>query len=251
MFCPQCGTESIADLKFCRACGANLRVIGKAVTLSEAIARSDSVPNKIKDLVKSLKIEKVTEEVSRAMDKMNQELVQSAGEHPRTFSDKARSTTKKKEKTPEQRREAHLVKGTIRFFSGIGISIFLYFLAQALVGKLPPAMIDNIPFNLDPIVRIAWLIGIIPVFTGIGHIIAGLTIRAKSTPSEGPISQIEPAKGLPLRIEQPQSSFDKYDEELAPIGNRRESPPSVTDRTTNILAHKVSRRATNGTDGEY
>ncbi|MGZ5435613.1 MAG: double zinc ribbon domain-containing protein [Pyrinomonadaceae bacterium] len=52
MFCPQCGTESPADLKFCRMCGANLRVIGKAVTLSEAIARSDSVPSKIKDLVR-------------------------------------------------------------------------------------------------------------------------------------------------------------------------------------------------------
>ena len=59
MFCPQCGTESPADLKFCRTCGTNLRVIGKAVTLSEAIARSDSVPSKIKDLVKNLKVEKV------------------------------------------------------------------------------------------------------------------------------------------------------------------------------------------------
>jgi hypothetical protein len=51
-------------------CGANLRVIGKAVTLSEAIARSDSVPAKIKDLVKNIKIEKVTDEVARAMEKM-------------------------------------------------------------------------------------------------------------------------------------------------------------------------------------
>jgi len=70
MFCPQCGTESPPDLKFCRTCGANLRVIGKAVTLSEAIARSDSVPAKVKDLVKNLKIEKVTDEVARAMDKV-------------------------------------------------------------------------------------------------------------------------------------------------------------------------------------
>lgn len=229
MFCPQCGTESIADLKFCRSCGANLKVIGKAVTLSEAIARSDSVPNKIKDLVKSLKIEKVTEEVSRAMDKMNQELVHSAGEHSRTFSDKARSTTKKKEKTPEQRREAHRVKGTIRVFSGIGLSIFLYFLGHALMGKLPPANLDGVLLNFDPILWNAWLIGIIPVFTGIGHIIAGLTIRA-STPSEEPISQIEPAAGSPLRIEERQPSYT----EDAPMGTPRQ-PASVTDRTTNIL----------------
>ena len=90
MFCPQCGTESISDeLKFCRSCGANLKVIGKAVTLSEAIARSDSVPNKIKDLVKSLKIERVTEEVSRAMDKMNQEIIRSASGEPRDKAEHA------------------------------------------------------------------------------------------------------------------------------------------------------------------
>src|SRR2546421_8761117 len=74
MFCPQCGVESSTDLKFCRSCGANLKVIGKAVSLSEAIARSDSVPAKIKDMVKNLKIEKVTDEVARAMEKMNQEI---------------------------------------------------------------------------------------------------------------------------------------------------------------------------------
>src|SRR3954454_20345238 len=74
MFCPQCGLESQAELKFCRSCGANLKVIGKAVTLSEAIARSDGVPSKIKEMVQNLKVEKVTEEVSRAMDRMNREI---------------------------------------------------------------------------------------------------------------------------------------------------------------------------------
>ena len=67
MFCPQCGVESTTDLKFCRSCGANLKVIGKAVSLSEAIARSDSVPAKIKDMVKNLKLEKVTDEVCALM----------------------------------------------------------------------------------------------------------------------------------------------------------------------------------------
>jgi hypothetical protein len=44
MYCPQCGTESSSGLQFCRSCGANLKVIGKAVSLSEAIARSDRGP---------------------------------------------------------------------------------------------------------------------------------------------------------------------------------------------------------------
>src|SRR5690349_10126655 len=81
MFCPQCGTQSSDELRFCRTCGANLKVISKAVTLSEAIARSDSVPTKVKDLVKNLKIEKVTDEVARAMEKMKVEIATTADDH--------------------------------------------------------------------------------------------------------------------------------------------------------------------------
>src|SRR5688500_496406 len=125
MFCPQCGTESPADLKFCRTCGANLRVIGKAVTLSEAIARSDSVPSKIKDLVKNLKNEKVTEEVARAREKMKQEIAHTVEDHREWHQSKKRdqrepSRRKRKEKTAEQRREKHLTQGFVTMFSGIG-----------------------------------------------------------------------------------------------------------------------------------
>src|SRR2546423_11565558 len=75
MYCPQCGTESSSGLQYCRACGANLKVIGKAVTLSEAIARSDRGPlPKIKEMVKNLHVEHVTEEVSRALEHMNSEI---------------------------------------------------------------------------------------------------------------------------------------------------------------------------------
>ena len=59
MYCPQCGTESqTAVVQYCRVCGANLKVIGKAVSLSEAIARSDRGPlPKLKEMVKGLNVE--------------------------------------------------------------------------------------------------------------------------------------------------------------------------------------------------
>src|SRR5438128_5024957 len=81
MFCPQCATESTPDLKYCRSCGANLRVIGKAVTLSEAIARSDGIPAKLKDIFSNIKIAHVTEDVSRALDRMKSEIASSTGDH--------------------------------------------------------------------------------------------------------------------------------------------------------------------------
>ena len=74
MYCPQCGTES-QTTQYCRTCGANLKVIGKAVALSEAVARSDRGPlPKIKEMIGNFKVDHVSDEVSGALDRMNQEI---------------------------------------------------------------------------------------------------------------------------------------------------------------------------------
>src|SRR5215475_3050267 len=82
MYCPQCGTDASSGVQYCRSCGANLKVIGKAVALSEAIARSDRGPlPKIREMVKNLKVEHVSDEVSQALDKMNNELARISPEN--------------------------------------------------------------------------------------------------------------------------------------------------------------------------
>src|SRR5712692_4569677 len=106
MYCPQCATESTPDLKFCRSCGANLKVIGKAVTLSEAIARSDGIPAKLKDIFSNIKIAHVTDDVSRALDKMNREIARSS-EDPTRHQPWSWSRHVRKQKTATQRREGH------------------------------------------------------------------------------------------------------------------------------------------------
>jgi hypothetical protein len=217
MFCPQCGLESQAELKFCRSCGANLKVIGKAVTLSEAIARSDGVPAKIKEMVQNLKVEKVTDEVSPAMEKMNREIARSTSEH------RQRPRLRRREKTAAERRERLLTRGLIKLGWGSGFSIFLYFLLHSLILKLDPNIISKVPFEIDSVVRVAWLIGLIPVLSGLGHIIAGLTIRPER------VKEIASSEIPPLRIDPPPP-----DPELT-VASTRERPPSVTDRTTNIL----------------
>jgi hypothetical protein len=244
MFCPQCGTESPADLKFCRTCGANLRVIGKAVTLSEAIARSDSVPSKIKDLVKNLKIEKVTDEVARAMEKMKQEIAHTVEDHrewhqSRKRDDHREASRKRKEKTAEQRREQHLTQGLITMFSGVGVSFFLYFLSHALVLKLPPETVAEIPFELDPVIRIIWLVGLIPTLSGLGRIVAALTIRRDRR------AELAPSQEEPLRIGEPAQTpfapapaFVPPRDDEAAVFAAPSAPDSVTDRTTNILEHQ-------------
>src|SRR5712691_1257688 len=213
MYCPQCGTESSQDLKYCRSCGANLRVIGKAVTLSEAIARSDGIPAKLKDIFSNIKIAHVTDEVSRALDKMNREIARSHEDPMRRpqWSRREWPRPERKPKTAEQRREGHLTRGFVTMFSGIGLSTFLYFLGHALVLKLPPEAIAQIPFEINPVIHVLWLVGLIPTLSGLGRIIAGLSIRT------GPDKQIEFPAESPLRIDPPAPAFDQQPINRGPI----------------------------------
>ena len=223
MYCPQCSTESSPGVQYCRVCGANLKVIGKAVTLSEAIARSDRGPlPKIKEMVKSLKVDHVTEEVSRALDHMNQEIAKVSAEAKPKIQ-KGWSLGRKK--TPAERRERHLTNGIVSLFSGGGLMIFLYYLTGALVLKLPPHIVDQIPFEIDPVVKVLWLIGLIPALSGLGHIFAGLLVR--------------PAPELPERpVSFPANEIDASPLSPGPTPGSVPSaaaPGSVTERTTNLL----------------
>jgi hypothetical protein len=218
MYCPQCGTEAQAQVQYCRVCGANLKVIGKAVSLSEAIARSDRGPlPKIKEMVKNLKVEHVTDEVSRALDNMNQEIAEIS---PKEKRDERRPWVGfgKKKKTVAERRESHITDGVVSLFSGMGLTAFLYYLSAAIVLKLPQHVVDQIPFEIDPVVKVIWLLGLLPITSGVGHIIAGLLIRQKPEPELRPIDQV---------VSPPRELHDR------PIQNP--VPISVTDHTTNLL----------------
>jgi len=217
MYCPQCGTESQAT-QYCRVCGANLKVIGKAVSLSEAVARSDRGPlPKIKEMIKEFKVDHVSDEVSGALDRMNQEIARISPESkPRDRRDRPRWWGKKK--TPAEKREEHISKGVVSLFSGAGLMVFLYYLSAALVLKLPPDVIDKIPFVIDPVVRVIWLLGLLPATAGLGHIIAGLLIRPQREPQQPQIDQV---------VSPPRELSDR------PLSNP--VPVSVTDHTTNLL----------------
>jgi hypothetical protein len=215
MYCPQCGTESSEGLQYCRSCGANLKVIGKAVSLSEAIARSDRGPlPKIKEMMKNLKVEQVSEDISRALDRMNKEIVRSSDDP----APRKPSWIKGRTKTAEQRREKHFTTGAISLFSGIGLAIFLYFLTGALVLKLPPEFVTKVPFEIEPVVRMLWLVGLMPALSGLGHMVAGLLVRPD------PPIEIATAKPPPVLSEG------------EPVD--RVPPVSVTERTTNLLEHE-------------
>ena len=216
MYCPQCGTEAQAT-QYCRTCGANLKVIGKAVALSEAVARSDRGPlPKIKEMIGNFKVDHVSDEVSGALDRMNQEIARISPESQAPKGRKAWIEFPAR-KTAAEKRESHISKGVVSLFSGVGLTVFLYYLSAALVLKLPPHIIDQIPFAIDPVVKVIWLFGLLPITTGVGHVIAGLLIRP----------QPEPPKQI--------------DQVVSPLTST--IPISVTDHTTNLLEPQKAQKA--------
>ena len=220
MYCPQCGSDASSGVQYCRSCGANLKVIGKAVALSEAIARSDRGPlPKIREMVKSLKVDHVTEEVSRALDKMNNEIARISPESKPIGQPWIRFGSKK---TPAEKREQHISKGLVSLFSGAGLTIFLYYLSAALVLKLPPDVVAQIPFEIAPVVKVIWLLGLIPSLSGLGHIAAGLLIRPQR--SEAPA------------LEEPLNTPVEFPRRTAGVTSSMGTiPESVTEGTTELL----------------
>lgn len=187
MYCPQCGTEAQANVQYCRVCGSDLKDRGP-------------LP-KLKEFVETLKVEP-----------------QKNRQHWLNL---------RKKKTAAERREQHITKGVVSLFSGIGLTTFLYFLSTALVLKLPPDVISQIPFEIDPVVKVIWLVGLLPATAGLGHILAGLLIRPDPEPQPQQLDQV---------VTPPRALGDQPITHPIPI--------SITDHTTNLLDERQKKAQT-------
>ena len=97
-----------------------------------------------------------------------------------------------------------------------------------------PDVIARIPFEINPVMHVIWLIGLIPMLSGFGHILAGLSIRPE------PARPVELSEPKPLRIDSPIETTRYPSEQTGTMG--REAPASVTERTTNILDRDPAAR---------
>lgn len=216
MYCPQCGTKAAADQRFCRSCGANLKLIARAVSLGEVVARSDRGPlPKIKAIMNELKAQHAGEEVSHAVERMKEEIV-SGIEHEQ----------EKREEKLELRRENHIAKGLASMGAGLGIIIFLYYYAGVVVGLIPPETLAKIPFPLEPALHAAWIVGLIPTFAGAGRFIGGLLTR--------------PERKRRLKAKEEEKELRAAEPEPVPL------PQSVTEGTTELLDERQKASVSHG-----
>ena len=150
MFCPQCGSTQSEELKFCKACGANLGNVRRALEAGEAPGKFDWNKTWIAEMLQS-----------------GEESIRRAKEIERLQGI-----------TPETKRRTEIKAGVITASVGVGVMILLYFLMQGIIlgGKISPG-------DAEILSRI-WIAGVIPFVVGAALIINGVFVSKMFAGSE-------------------------------------------------------------------
>jgi hypothetical protein len=236
IYCPSCGAESQQNQQFCRKCGVNLGIIGKALTLSESIARGDRGPlPKVKEVISNLKLDHVGEEISRGLEQMNREIVHSFDtgrlKEGRATAEQrdARRPWWHKDETPDESRRRHIAEGAKSLFAGVGMMIAFYYFASAIILKIPVDAAARIPVELEPLIANIWVLGLIPALKGLGELVGVMMA--------GPVQRLSEAPPRP-EIASGEQVVTGSIEETPPY-----TAPSVTEGTTELFGDEARRDA--------
>lgn len=145
MFCPRCGSTQSDDIRFCKACGANLGAVRQAVD-SKGSGKFDWKNTWVSEMMQS-----------------SEEAVRRAAEIERIQGI-----------TPEVKRRKEIKAGVITGSVGLGVMILLYFLMQGIIlgGRVSPAAIE--------ILSRVWIAGVIPFFVGLALIFNGVFVSKRT-----------------------------------------------------------------------
>ena len=197
MYCPQCGTQTEPGIKYCKKCGQALNRIRGVMSRGGASANWNEVW-----------IEEHLEE-----------------------------RRNKRKKTPEEKRLEEIKAGVIVSFSGLALTIFLYFLFEAIASA-----------TSDPganILRSIWAAGLIPLFVGAGLIFNGVFVSKRL---------VELRRQQEALAQQSQALPGAVAVDTAPVAQLPEARPQatpgfgVTEHTTARLGEGVAVPARRDTD---
>ncbi len=198
MYCPKCANPASQGQRFCRQCGTNLGAIVDAMEGRRGPVDYERVKSDLKDLGASMRsgLEQVHQEFKKKQHehrKRNQE------EHPNWVADIAQTASSavtdvknacfsppstklsSKPKRAKETRRYHLQKGILSIFTGGASAGAYYFLLKTavesgLLANLEQLVLQRNPnlTGLVPVVQMLWMFCLIPVATGLGHVINGL-----------------------------------------------------------------------------
>ena len=144
MICPRCASEQSDELKFCKACGANLEAVRYVLDNREIPAGFDWSKTWVADMFLS--------QAEQKRRKRQLELQSGI--------------------TPEEKRRTEIKAGVITAATGLGVAVLLYFLMQGIILSGRAAGSEEILSRL-------WIAGVIPLFVGIALIINGVFVSRK------------------------------------------------------------------------
>ena len=145
MFCPRCGSSQDEELKFCKACGANLYAVRLAVDSRQTDEKINWNKTWVAEMFAS----------SEEAVKRQKELERLQGI------------------TPEIKRYNEIKAGVITASVGVALMIFLAVFMQGII------LGGKVPNDTAEILSRIWVAGVIPVFIGLALIFNGYFVSRK------------------------------------------------------------------------
>lgn len=143
MICPRCNSNQSDDVKFCKACGANLQAVRDVLENRDPGSKFEWGDTWVAEMFRS----------GQAAELRKLEIERRMGI------------------TPEVKRYNEIKAGVITSSVGIGVSIFLFVFMQGLVNVVGREAQEILPH--------LWIAGVIPFFIGVALIINGLVVSKK------------------------------------------------------------------------
>jgi len=203
MFCPRCSNQIVENQNYCRNCGLNVGVIVDAMQ-EKTRGRFDFEPviRSLHDLGSSLRAG--WEEASNAFHKnrKSREIGRAALSSDEVSEIISHNISKAliKAKAAHSRTRS-FQQATLSILRGGGITVLWYYLLNAtldsgLLQNLQTIILEKTGtlINIDglsSVIRMLWILGLIPVIGGIAHLINGIFFAGKE--EKGPVSFFAPA----------------------------------------------------------
>lgn len=220
MYCPKCSSQAVEGQRYCRQCGTNLGVIldamdGKTVTVDFETLKKD-----LRQLGQSLRssFEDAHQEFKKNKHRHWQkgdwnwvsgaaQTSADAGANAATEAVSAAPTAghkistrpipiKIKQVRGGSSRQQSFQQAALSIFGGGAATWALYYLLHTagqsgLLGSLEQLILreSGAPlYGLAPVFQALWVLGLIPVAKGVGHLVNGIFFAAK--PTENPVDQV-------------------------------------------------------------
>jgi hypothetical protein len=145
MFCPQCGSTQSDELKFCKACGANLSAVRQAVAARPDEEKFDWGQTWVAEMFLSDAVRK----------------------------QRAEELERRRGVTPEVKRYNEIKAGVITSCVGIGVMIFLFVMMNGII------LSGEVSAGEAEILSRVWVSGLIPFLIGLGIIFNGLVLSKR------------------------------------------------------------------------